>query len=337
MSAPGSTRDRYSRLAPLSFHERLRLSVLAIDFFAPRAYRDMCGLIGKVPAENRVEPFSGRDFLTYLEKAGKLPEPNRYLHRIRELLARLCAEHLLTDVGQGKDVLIGTHYYFMRELTALEKQSVLWLAPALGAEFILHMYSQATFQITGVNKSGDMRAGTGFLIAPQWLLTCAHVLNDMKVDEVQCFGGTQCKVLRALPHSTIDVGLVEITPSLPSLSGLAFRDPVVAEPAFTLGYPRIPLSQEPALVMHRGEITSPRIDTFSGQTLFLYSAIARPGNSGGPIIGENGHVVGIVTDELSEEISKVGMPFFAGVRTSEIVRAVAELESTVTVPTENYD
>lgn len=329
-------RARYSRLAPLTFQERLRLSLLAIKFFAPPAYRDMCAIIGKTPAENRIEPFDGRDFLVYLEKTGQLTDPDRYLYRIRELLSKLSAVHLLTEMGRGKDVMIGTHYYFMRELTEREKRSVLWLAPALGAEFLLHMFSEATFQITGVNKSGDVRAGTGLLIAPEWLLTCAHVIKDMTVNEMQTFGDKQFKIVHLLAHSTIDIGLIEITPSIPDLTGLAFRDPVVAETVFTVGYPRIPLSQEPALVMHRGEITSSEIRTFDGQSLFLYSAIARPGNSGGPIIGESGHVVGIVTDELSEKASDARMPFFAGVRTSEIARAVAELEPAIVVPIEDY-
>lgn len=329
-------RTRYSRLAPLTLQERLRLSLLAIKFFAPLAYRDMCATIGKTPAENRIEPLDGRDFLTYLKKTGQLTDPDQYLNRIRELLSQLAAAHLLTEMGSGKDVMIGMHYYFMRELTECEKRSLFWLAPALGAEFILHMFSEVTFQITGINKAGDVRAGTGLLIAPQWLLTCAHVLKDMRLDEMQTFGGNQVKIVRVLAHDTIDVGLIEITPSIPGLISLAFRDPVVAETVFTLGYPRVPLSREPARVMHRGEVTCQEIETFDDQTLFLYSAIARPGNSGGPIIGESGHVVGIVTDELSEKTSDIRMPFFAGVRTSEIARAVAELEPAMTVPIEDY-
>lgn len=329
-------RPRYSRLAPLTLQERLGLSLLAIKFFSPLAYRDMCATIGKTPAENRIEPFNGRDFLAYLKKTEQLIEPDQYLYRIQELLSQLAAVHLLTKMGRSHDVMNGTHYYFMREFTECEERSPFWLAPALGAEFILHMFSESTFQITGINESGDVRAGTGLLIAPQWLLTCAHVLRDMRVDEMQTFGGNQFKIVRDLAHDTIDVGLIEITPPIPHFVSLTFRDPIIAETVFTLGYPRVPLSREPVRVMHRGEVTCQEIKTFEDQTLFLYSAIARPGNSGGPIIGESGHVVGIVTDELSEKTSDIRMPFFAGVRTSEIARAVAELEPAITVPIEDY-
>jgi S1-C subfamily serine protease len=159
----------------------------------------------------------------------------------------------------------------------------------------------------------------------------------MVLDQRQSFGDREFKVVRLLPHDKIDVALVEFESELPPLPGLAFRDPVVAEKVYNLGYPRIPLSREPALVMQRGEITSSRIKTFSCEEVFLYSAIARPGNSGGPVIAANGHVVGLVTEELSEEASKSGMPFHAGVGTSEILRAILELEASVQLPVEAYE
>ena len=89
-------------------------------------------------------------------------------------------------------------------------------------------------------------------------------------------------------------------------------------------------------IMHRGEVTVPWLKTFHGHNLFLYSAIARPGNSGGPIVGENGAVVGIVTEELYEDSSKSGLPFYAGVPTTEIVRAIKDICPTVELPVEDY-
>lgn len=52
--------------------------------------------------------------------------------------------------------------------------------------------------------------------------------------------------------------------------------------------------------MQGGEVSVEHVTSFYGEELFLFSAIARPGNSGGPILSEDGHVVGIVTKELSE-------------------------------------
>jgi len=223
----------------------------------------------------------------------------------------------------------------MRELTNMEKDNLLWLAPALGAEFILYAFRHSIVHITGINNSGDVHAGTGLMIDPFWVLTCAHVINEMTLDEKQVFGGQTLTIKRSLTHPSIDVGLLEISPGFISVKGMAFRNPRVAETIFILGFPRIPLSREPSLVIHRGEITNTEITTFSEQKLFLYSAIARPGNSGGPVISSSGNVVGLITEELLGQDSPIDS-FYAGVGGGEVARAISEFDVPIKLPVENY-
>ena len=92
---------------------------------------------------------------------------------------------------------------------------------------------------------------------------------------------------------------------LKPVGGVSFRDPLITETVFTLGYPRVPLSRTPHLVMQRGEVTAEDVVLFSEHHVFLYSAVARPGNSGGPILAETGHVVGIVIEELMQDSDKL--------------------------------
>jgi hypothetical protein len=328
---------RYSRLAPLSLDQRIKLSLAAMHFFAPMAYREMCEAIGKIPLEGRTEPLSAGDFSRYLSHTKLLEEPERYMHRVRELLVQLEGAGLLTEMGRGRDVVLGTHYYCMIELTKRQREGVAWLARALGPEFIHRSYGSVTVQVTGRTARGDVTAGTALVVAPTWVLTCAHVLNGMLVDESQMFGDRRVDVLRAIPHPSIDIGLIEVSSPLAQLPGLSFRNPDVSELVFTLGYPRVPLCREPALVMQRGEVTAPEVTLFDGRHLFLYSAIARPGNSGGPLLSATGHVLGIVTEELSEDSAQFSMPFYAGIPTTEMVRALTELDIPVTLPVENYE
>jgi hypothetical protein len=329
--------QRYSRLAPLAITQRAELAVAALNFFSPAEYEKMCRAVEKARASTRIEPFSGRDFIRYLETTKLLPEAERYSYKIGELLAELAQHGLLKEVGRSGDVLLGTHYYFLLELTSRQQQGILWLARALGPEFLYNVYAQATAQITGVTKAGDVHAGTGLVIAPNWLLTCAHVVRDMQVDDNQFIFGETRHVMRTLMHPTFDVGLVELEQPMPLLPGLAFRTPIVAEPVFTLGYPRIPLSRDATLVMQRGEVTNSGVTLLDGSVVFLYSAIARPGNSGGPILAETGHVVGIVTQELSEKSLDFQMPFHAGIQTEQLVRAISELGVPVLLPVESYE
>ena len=89
--------------------------------------------------------------------------------------------------------------------------------------------------------------------------------------------------------------------------------------------------------MQRGEVTNPDVTLFDSSNVFLYSAIARPGNSGGPIIAESGHVVGIVTSELLEKTEVSTMPFHAGIKTSEIIQAIRDLKVPIDLPVELYE
>jgi len=244
---------------------------------------------------------------------------------------------LLYEVGRGNDPFLGTHYSFLRELTKLEQSGVTWLSQALGPEFLHHIYAQAIVQITGVTADGDAHAGTGLIIAPQWLITCRHVLTDMKLDQKQRAGDRAFNVIRQLPHPSVDMGLVEVSPPLPPLPGLTFRPPRIAETVYTLGYPRVPLSKAPALVIQKGEVTSIGLETIHGDQVFLFSAIARPGNSGGPVLSGNGHVLGLVAEELFEDSNNVRSPFFAGIRTDTLSRAIEDLGVKVTLPTETYE
>jgi len=110
--------EGYSRLEPFSIEQRVRLSTLALNFFSPRNYSEMCAHLNKETTEGRVEPFNGLQFLRYLDKTKHLPEANRYLHRVGELLSQLADARLLTDVGHAGNPMLGTCYYFIRVYSA---------------------------------------------------------------------------------------------------------------------------------------------------------------------------------------------------------------------------
>lgn len=326
--------NKYSRLAPLPLEQRITLCLLAAAFFSPINYKEMCDVVGRTPGP-KIQPFDDMDFFSFLEKKGFLPEVFRYRVRILELLDRLESARILVRAGQGRGSG-GGHFYFMHEVTTKQKLGRLWLTPALGAEFVRQCFSTITLQITGIAKNGNPAAGTGLAISPNWILTCAHVVKDMKLDDTQEFAGKTIRVIEAISDGDADVGLIKTDSPLPQLPGIVFRDPIVAEAIVTLGYPRIPLSRNAVLVMHRGEVTSELLQTVTGEQLFLYSAIARPGNSGGPVIANDGSIIGIVSDELGAKNEHESFPFFAGIRASEIAAAIARLTSEVQLPMEDY-
>ncbi len=62
------------------------------------------------------------------------------------------------------------------------------------------------------------------------------------------------------------------------------------------------------ITVQRGEVVNPAAETPAAgglprQKTFLYSAIARPGNSGGPIVAHDGRVIGLVVEDSSPSTS----------------------------------
>jgi len=321
-------RERYSRLEPLSIKKQIYLAREACSYFSPLNYPEACREKGE-KIGNTIKSLSITDFMTHLSSNKKLEEPFKYYFRIKQLLDSLHQAGILTSTSHQS-------YIFIKEYTKIEEKFSLWLAPALGPKFIKYIYETSTIHITGKTDKNDAHAGTGILVNNTQIITCAHVINDMILDTEQIVNGASRKVLKKEVHPKIDVGLITLADHTDQpLPPVAFRDPEIAERVHTLGYPRIPLSREPALIMQSGEVVSEKIKTIPGDDVFLYSAIARPGNSGGPIISESGHIVGIVSQDLSNKDSQ-DAPFYAGVPTSLIQQALLDLESGIQLPIENY-
>jgi len=198
-----NTTQRNARLDPLPLQLRINIACSAQRFFSPTEYGDMCRFIGKARKQGVIEPFTVRDFLVYLSKTNTLAEAYRYQQRVRELLNQLVATRVLTEAGSTGDPLLGRTYYCLREFTVHEQSGNLWLAEALGPEFLQRIYSSLLVHVTGKTKDGDAHAGTGILLTSTIILTCAHVLEEIALDPTIVVQGALRQVVRATSHSKI--------------------------------------------------------------------------------------------------------------------------------------
>ncbi len=335
-----SQTERYTILAPLGIELRTELALAAIEFFTPLSYKKNCEILGKTPDQNAIRPLPASDFLVYLKNEGVLQEPDKYLHLIRHLLGQMASTDILIDMGHDRSghALIPKCYYFLKELTSLQKSGISWLAPALGPDFIFYYAAPGIIQIAGTKDNGDKHAGTGIVFHPHYILTCRHVVCDMKVDSPQTFQGVECTIAESSIHThpEVDVAVIQVHQSLRPVAGLSFLSPIIAQSVFTLGYPRIPFTREPALTMQPGSVTSESVTTCSGEDLFLYSAIARPGNSGGPIISSEGYIVGITSEDLTYK-DDVFSPHYTGIPSIQLAKAVDDLGIGVQIPFERFE
>jgi len=145
--------------------------------------------------------------------------------------------------------------------------------------------------------------GTGFFVSADGLvLTAHHVVDKAKVIKINLSDGSiaLARVKEVDPPN--DLALLTIEKETPAHLSLAGpRSARLGQKVFTIGFPAPDiLGQEP-------KYTDGTISSLSGlegtKSLLQISVPVQPGNSGGPLVNENGEVVGIIT-------STVGIGFF---------------------------
>lgn len=178
-------------------------------------------------------------------------------------------------------------------------------------------------------KKGHVEALIRRLVSSQVLVSFGGASQGERI------GGNVVVQDHVVSHQQIDVGVIFLKePIAPQLPDLAFRDAAILEEVVIAGYPSVPRSKAPALTFQLGEINGHIPDTLDAYPMDLFSAIARPGNSGGPVVATDGRVVGIVTRSLEREKEEADpmapLPFFAAVPSKIIAKALADLDSSGT-------
>lgn len=317
-------KKRYSSLTSLSIAEQSRLCIDLCGFFAVLNARKNRESLELPVKDGVIESLKVGDFFKFMKVNGVDLWPK--MQRVQELIEKLRQQNVLQYRG-GVD--LNASFFFQREFTEREKKGNLWLGGVLGGSYIGHEIEKDIAYIEGVTPKGDISVGTGTLISDGIVLTCAHVIDDMQVDHV-IIRGDRHTVADTLSHKVVDVGLITLEESVKVESkDIAFRNSKILEPIVISGYPTIPRSLAPCYTLQSGEISGHITKTMDSYPMDLFSAIARPGNSGGPVLGLDGCITGIVTRSLErhpeESDAMAVLPFFASVPSSEIQRCVTEL------------
>ncbi|MFD7153795.1 MarP family serine protease [Kribbella sp. NPDC059898] len=150
-------------------------------------------------------------------------------------------------------------------------------------------------KVTGVANCSRGLEGSGFVYAPQRVMTNAHVVAGVSSPQVEVNGKKyDAKVVVFDPETDIAVLYVKnlnATPLSFDLTGKADASAVV------LGYPENgPFDAEPARIRSEERLRGPDIygDKTVTRDAFSIWASVRPGNSGGPLLSNKGTVYGVV-------------------------------------------
>jgi S1-C subfamily serine protease len=169
--------------------------------------------------------------------------------------------------------------------------------PALLSSPVVKSVQGSVVKVTGIAPSCSRQIdGSGFVYAPERVMTNAHVLAGV-TDPVVHAEGEEYDATPVYIDEEIDVAVLDV-PGLPTVP-LSFT----AQPAdsgddsIIMGYPGGgPFYVGPARVRDRGDISGP---DFRGtrtvvRDVYALFGTVRAGNSGGPLFATDGSVLGVV-------------------------------------------
>jgi TPR repeat protein len=201
---------------------------------------------------------------------------------------------LLLAGMNGKDV--SQQKVYLQNRMALEQIA---LAQQKAKEFVATRENTSKKDKESIS-SGLTVSGTGFFISKEgYLLTASHVVQNAATIQVFWQGKTLLaqKVFSDKEHD-LAVLKVQGTDSFPALPLLGSSEVKTGDAIFTLGFPQIQIQgAEP-------KYTDGSISALTGignnPKYFQISVPVQPGNSGGPLLDNKGHVIGIVVSRLND-------------------------------------
>jgi S1-C subfamily serine protease len=150
-------------------------------------------------------------------------------------------------------------------------------------------------KVTGIASCSRGLEGSGFVYAPQRVMTNAHVVAGVSSPSVEVNGKKyDARVVVFDPETDIAVLYVPNLKEQPLSFDFAGK---ADDSAVVLGYPENgPFDSEPARIRSEERLRGPDIygDKTVTRDAFSIWASVRPGNSGGPLLSAKGTVYGVV-------------------------------------------
>jgi S1-C subfamily serine protease len=169
--------------------------------------------------------------------------------------------------------------------------------PTLVNSSVVQKVKNSVVKVSGIAPSCSRQIdGSGFVYAPERVMTNAHVLAGV-TDPVVHAGGDEYRAVPVFVDPEVDIAVLDV-PGLPEPTlPFAQKAADTGADAIIMGFPGGgPFYVGAARVRDKGEISGP--DFRNTQTVrrdvYALNGIVRAGNSGGPLFATDGSVLGVV-------------------------------------------
>lgn len=223
--------------------------------------------------------------------------------------------------------------------------------------FISDLYGSAVAYIDVELPNGSRSIGSAFHIGEGVFVTARHVVEGVRIIELattvagliddetgkfqvvdlqgdsHTYRPTKPQIGRLVsgphfhPNDDVDVAVLKIEGiDAPALTlGSHIADEWIRDDAFALqkilvmGYPPVPFNGQAVLFMTTAEINAVVRKYTGGNVHFAISAMARGGYSGGPCLGSDGRIIGMVVEALGKNDEAIQLGFMAAVSIEPVI------------------
>ncbi len=169
--------------------------------------------------------------------------------------------------------------------------------PQLAGSPVVAQAQRSVVKIIGTASSCSRRIeGSGFVFAPEHVMTNAHVVAGTDSVSIES-GGARHRGRVVVYDAEKDLAVIDVPGLTAPVIHFASDVGKTGDDAIVLGFPLDgPFDAEPARIRDEGPIRGPDIYDAHTVTRDIYTirGLVRSGNSGGPLLDDNGTVLGVI-------------------------------------------
>ncbi len=202
----------------------------------------------------------------------------------------------------------------------------------LNSAAVIGRVEPSVLKILGVaNACSQALEGSGFVIAPERVMTNAHVVAGTDQVSVQTSGGREYEATVVWYNSRDDIAVLDVPGLRAPALAFAEQSGRTGDDAIILGYPENgPFTVTPVRLRNTVNLVGPDIYRSPQEVtrqVYTVRGPVRSGNSGGPLITPDGAVLGVVFGASDRDGDETGF-----VLTAEQVRGDIEKSAQRTQP-----